>query len=138
MKPRIPLGSAPRILVVDDQPEVRLLFVTTLEMEGYEVHEAPTAAGGLAVLRDAEISLVLTDYAMPGGTGSEMLAAAQAEGLLARTAIVIITAHSETRELDAFDVWRKPVDLDEFLRQVRQLLGCLRPGLGCRSDGVSA
>ena len=65
MNTRVPPGPAPRILVVDDQPEVRLLFVTALEMEGYEVREASNAAQGLAAMRSLVMSLVLTDCSMP-------------------------------------------------------------------------
>ena len=123
MNSRAAIGPAPRILVVDDQPEVRLLLVTALELDRYEVREASSAREGLAVLREAHVSLVLTDYAMPGGTGTHMLRVADREGLLERTPVVILTAHTDVRELDGFNVWHKPIDLDEFLRQIRELVG---------------
>ena len=134
MNTRVPPGPAPRILVVDDQPEVRLLFVTALEMEGYDVRDASNAAEGLAVMRGLVISLVLTDYAMPGGTGTQMLHAAEREGLLERTPAVILTAHPDVHELDGYDVWRKPIDVDEFLRQIRQLVGTAGRPKDCTAD----
>lgn len=134
MKSRAAIGGAPRILVVDDQPEVRLLFVTALELERYEVREASTAEEGLAVLRGSHVSLVLTDYAMPGGTGTHMVRVAHREGLLEQTPVVILTAHTNVRELDGFHVWQKPIDVDEFLRQIRGLVGATDRRIVCMAQ----
>lgn len=136
MPNRVPVGPTPRILVVDDQPEVRLLFVTALAMEGYDVCEASSAHEGLSVMRDLAVSLVLTDYAMPGGTGTNMLRAAQREGLLERTSVVILTAHPVGGELDGFDVWHKPIELDQFLRQIAQLVGTPGHPVDCTANGT--
>src|SRR5687768_4754984 len=62
-----------RILVVEDQEDVRRMLVTALEIEGHLVDEAATAADGLKCLRQTRYTLVLSDYAMPGGTGTWML-----------------------------------------------------------------
>jgi CheY-like chemotaxis protein len=134
MRRRAAIGAVPRILVVDDQPEVRLLLVTALELERYEVRQASTAQEGLAVLRDAHVSLVLTDYAMPGGTGTDMLRLAHREGLLERIPVVILTAHTNVRDLDGFNVWHKPIDVDEFLRQIRELVGTMEGRIVCMGE----
>src|SRR5688500_20349136 len=62
-----------RILVVEDQDDVRRMLVTALEMEGHVVQEAASAAEGLRRLQQSRFHLVLSDYAMPGGTGTWML-----------------------------------------------------------------
>ena len=114
--------SPARILVVEDQDDVRRLLVTALEMEGHAVDEAANAADGLKRLERAHYDLVLTDYAMPGGTGTWMLHEADVRGLLDRTGALIITAHPDIRELADLEVVSKPLDLDRFLQQVRRLL----------------
>jgi DNA-binding NtrC family response regulator len=111
-----------RILVVEDQDDVRRLLVTALEIEGHVVDEAADARGGLKRLQEARYDLVLSDYAMPGGTGSWMLQEATAQGLLNETIALIVTAHPDVRELRAARVIPKPLDLDHFLEQVRRLL----------------
>ncbi len=72
---RIPITEPPqaRILVVEDQEDVRRMLVTALEIEGHAVAEAANAAEGLQRRREARYNLVLSDYAMPGGTGTWML-----------------------------------------------------------------
>ena len=111
------------ILVVEDQDDVRLMLLTVLQMEGYRVEEASNALEGLDSLRRQRFDLVLTDYAMPGGTGTWMLQQAAGAGHLDRTAAVIVTAHPElVRASTGFTVVGKPIDLDGFLEQVRRIL----------------
>lgn len=111
-----------RILVVEDQDDVRRLLVTALEIEGHHVEEAANAHEGLSRLRTSRFDLVLTDYAMPGGTGTWMLGEATRAGLLADTVPLVVTAHCDSRELSNYDVIPKPLDLDNFLDQVRRVL----------------
>jgi two-component system response regulator GlrR len=121
-------SAAPaRILVVDDQDDVRRLLVTTLEMEGHFVDEAANAAQGLQRLKRSRYDLILTDYAMPGGTGTWMLREAQDRGLLRDDSVaLIVTAHPDIRELSGVEVIAKPLDFDLFLSQVRGLLSKAR------------
>jgi len=111
-----------RILVVEDQADVRALLTTALEIEGHQVDGASNAREGLACLQHGHYDLVLSDYAMPGETGAWMLYEAERLGLLAETAALIVTAHPDARELWNRDVVPKPLDLDLFLEQVRRLL----------------
>ena len=125
-----------RILVVEDQDDVRRLLVTALEIEGHLVDEAANAREGLDRLQKSHYDLVLSDYAMPGGTGSWMLHEAEREGLLRGTAALIVTAYPDARELTHLEVIPKPIDLDHFLEQVRRVLteGAKRDGTD--ADGV--
>jgi CheY-like chemotaxis protein len=110
------------ILIVDDQDEVRRMLATALTLEGHSVDEAANGAEGLERLKHGRYQLVLSDYAMPGGTGSWMLLEATRLGLLDRTAAVIITAHTEIERVPGVVVIPKPLDLDDFLSQLRRLL----------------
>ena len=116
-------AGLPSVLVVEDQDDVRLMLVTVLQMEGYHVAEAANALAGLDELKARHYDLVLTDYAMPGGTGTWMLQQASREGRLDRTPAVVVTAHPElVRPSTGFTVVGKPIDLDRFLEQVRRIL----------------
>lgn len=118
-------SSAPyRVLVVEDQDDVRLMLVTVLQMEGYRVEEASNAVEGLNALKTRRYDLVLTDYAMPGGTGTWMLQEAAKAGRLESVPAIVVTAHPELIRPDAtrFTVVSKPIDLDRFLDQVRRIL----------------
>lgn len=123
--------------MVEDQDDVRGLLVTALEIEGHEVDEASNAQEGLRRLQLARYNLVLSDYAMPGGTGAWMLREAEKQGLLNGTAALIVTAHPDARELSNRDVIAKPLDLDLFLEQVRRVLrdGAAR---GHHDEGTAA
>ena len=59
-----------RILIVEDQDDVRRMLATALGIEGHVVDEASSAAEGLKCLQQTRYNLVLSDYAMPGGTGT--------------------------------------------------------------------
>jgi DNA-binding NtrC family response regulator len=111
-----------RILVVEDQEDVRRMLVTALEIDGHLVDEAANARDGLKRLQEARYNLVLSDYAMPGGTGTWMLTEAERRGLMEHTVALIVTAHPDVGELAEVEVISKPIDLDRFLEQVRRLL----------------
>jgi CheY-like chemotaxis protein len=96
--------------------------VTALEIDGHDVDEASNAREGLQRLQSRHYDLVLTDYAMPGGTGTWLLDQAEQQGLLSKTAALIVTAHPDARELTYHNVIPKPLDLDLFLDQVRHVL----------------
>jgi len=105
------------------------MLVTALELDGYRVDEASNAVEGLNQLRQARYNLVLSDYAMPGGTGEWMLSEARRLDLLGKATAVIITAHPLTQRTSlGVEVITKPLDLDYFLSQIRRLLGT--PGDG--------
>lgn len=127
-----------RVLIVEDQDDVRRLLVTALEIEGHEVDEASNAIDGLQRIRQAHYNLILTDYAMPGGTGTWMLQQASADGLLQGTVSLVVTAHPDAGELSAHDVIPKPLDLDNFLDQVRRVLSSARqPDTASMADDAS-
>ena len=111
-----------RILIVEDQDDVRRMLATALGIEGHQVDEAGTAAEGLKCLQQTSYDLVLTDYAMPGGTGTWMLQEASRQGLMSGTVALIVTAHPDVRELQDVEVISKPLDLDNFLNQVKHIL----------------
>jgi two-component system response regulator GlrR len=98
------------------------MVATALEIEGYRVDEAADAHEGLNKLAQHHYHLVLSDYAMPGGTGTWMLQQAAKRGLMERTVALMVTAHPDVRELADVAVISKPLDLDYFLEQVRKLL----------------
>jgi two-component system response regulator GlrR len=113
---------------VEDQDDVRRMVATALEIEGYRVDEAANAREGLDRLGQHEYQLVLSDYAMPGGTGAWMIEEASRRKLMARTAAMIITAHPDVREIADVAVIYKPLDLDYFLEQVATIVGRPRNG----------
>jgi CheY-like chemotaxis protein len=110
------------ILVVEDDPDIRDLLSTLLEMAGYNTTACATAEEGLNALREETFDFVLTDYALPNRTGGWLLQQAQQEGLLDATPALVVTAHPNPSDVDGFDVFPKPFDLDHLIAHVRQRL----------------
>ena len=75
------LHQAKRVLIVDDEPNVRLNFRTTLETEHYDVFEATSAGHALELLAEHSFALVILDLRMPGMDGSELLAKMRENGI---------------------------------------------------------
>ena len=125
---------------MEDQEDLRALVVTALESEGHDVDEASNAREGLERLQRSTYQLVLTDYSMPGGTGTWMLLEAERQGLLIETPALIVTAYPDARELSNREVIAKPLDLDQFLDQVRRALSeaSIRRNHGDEGDGASS
>lgn len=130
-------GKAPRILVADDQTEMRTLIRKMLVRRGYEVVEASDGPGLVRVLVDGLTAeearapdLIITDVRMPGFTGLEVLARLRREQWT--TPVILITAfgdvqlHREALRLGAACVLNKPFDMDELRGAVEEALAATR------------
>lgn len=115
-----------RVLVVEDDEQVAMVLSALLESEGYEVAVAVTAAEGLRRLREESFHLLISDYWLPDRTGAWMLSEASTAGLLTTCKVLVITAEHRPQGVENLTVLRKPLDLDDFLRQVHEVLAPLR------------
>jgi two-component system, NtrC family, response regulator PilR len=111
--------SAPsRLLVVDDEPDLRTLYELALVREGHDVDAAGSLAEARELLASRRYSVVITDMRLPDGQGLELLRQLEAEGRPEKT--LVITAYGsaenavEALKAGAFDYLTKPVDLRQF------------------------
>lgn len=91
-----------RILVVDDEPNLRLLLRTTLEEPGeIEVLEAGDGASAFELARKKRPDVIVVDWMMPGMTGIELIQKLRAESETASTPIVLLTARGRDADREA-------------------------------------
>jgi len=118
--------SAPRILVVDDEADLRELLEITLLKMGLDVDSAATVREARALLADGAYALVLTDMRLPDGLGLELVREVAAH--YRNTPIAVITAYGSAEnavvalKAGAFDYVSKPVVLDDLRTMVRSAL----------------
>lgn len=120
------LGLGLRVLVVEDDEQVATVLAALLESEGYEVAVAGTAEAGLQTLRAGSFHLLVSDYWLPDRTGAWMIQEASNGGLLRSCRVLVVTAEHRPQGVENLTVLRKPLDLDDFLRQVHDVLAPLR------------
>jgi two-component system, OmpR family, KDP operon response regulator KdpE len=117
--------SAGRILVVDDEPQIRRILRTTLSGAGYEVEDAKTGEEALEKARDYRPDLVLLDINMPGMGG---LAACKELRTGTNMGIIMLTVRdSEADKVNALDAGAddfitKPFSTPELLARIRAAL----------------
>ena len=91
-----------RLLIVEDQPDIRRLVRWSLELEPHELHEASNGAEGLALARSVRPDLVLLDVMMPGDLdGLAVCAQLKADADLAGVRVVMLTARAQATDKDA-------------------------------------
>ena len=114
--------SAGRILVVDDDPQIRRVMRVTLTGQNYEVDDAKSGEEALEKLRDTRFDLILLDMNMPGMGGVETCRAIRGQSEIA---IVMLTVRdSETDKVEALDAGAddyitKPYNAQELLARIR-------------------
>ncbi|MDH4392479.1 MAG: response regulator [Aquabacterium sp.] len=91
-----------RVLIVEDQADIRKLIRMTLEFEPYEIHEAANGTDGLRLAAEVLPDLILLDVMMPGALdGLQVCARVRALSALAGTRVVLLTARGQTQDRDA-------------------------------------
>jgi DNA-binding NtrC family response regulator len=117
---------AQRVLVVDDDPEIRKLLVELLRSAGFEALQAANGAEGLARFQQDSPSAVLLDVNMPGMDGMQVLR--EARRLDPSTPIILVTAQRgigsaiEAVKEGAYDYITKPFENDDLILTVRRAL----------------
>jgi DNA-binding response OmpR family regulator len=114
--------SRPRILVVDDDDDLREVLALSLSQDGYDIRQAGGTEAALGALRQGGFDLLITDYELPDGTGAQLLRTAAGERLLRDCAVLVVTGHPEPEGVGAAPVISKPFDLDALRRQVRHIV----------------
>lgn len=127
----LPPASSPRVLLAEDDDEMRRLLVRALSRDGYEVIAAANGVSMLAMVDDERhdapsYDLVITDLRMPGIGGMEVLDAIRRRGWTVPMIIVTGFASDDTHEraahLGATIVFQKPFDVDDLRAAVGTLL----------------
>lgn len=120
---------APRILVIDDEKNIRKTLGLVLEGEGYEVESFGTAQDGLNYLDKEGADLIILDIKLPGMTGVEALSKIRASQTdYTDIPIIMISGHAslaeavETVRKGATDFFEKPLDRDGVLIRVANCL----------------
>jgi two-component system response regulator MprA len=118
--------ASARLLIVDDDPELRHFLRTELEIEGYSCAEAATGQQALGQIRAESWNLLLLDWTLPDFSGVEICR--RLRGSDDQTPVLMLTARDDVRErveaLDAGadDYLTKPFSIEELLARVRARL----------------
>jgi CheY-like chemotaxis protein len=121
-------GEGEKVLLVDDEPSVRLLITETLEELGYDWLEAADGAAALKFLQSTRrIDLLITDVGLPGGMNGRQLADA---ALVARPAlkVLFITGYAETAVIGngslqpGMHIVTKPFALETLGRRIKEII----------------
>lgn len=115
------------ILVIEDEPAMRLLVQDYLEFLGYSVVSAPDGETALALAAGQEFALAFVDMNLPGISGHEVMRRLRASGNV--TPMVVLSGNlresyaDQIADLSVSEVLEKPVDLTEIERVVLGLIG---------------
>ncbi|HEY6085329.1 MAG TPA: response regulator, partial [Nitrospira sp.] len=117
--------KAPSVLLIDDEPLMRLSMTDALRAVGYDVRAAATGQEGMDLLSQAIFDIVITDFRLPGADGLQLLQACKQRSPC--TEVIVITAHGsvetavEAMKRGAYDFITKPFAMDELLLIVDRL-----------------
>lgn len=115
-----------RILIVDDEPSMRLGLVDNLEFEGHEVDDAADGESGLYKILNNKYDLIILDVMMPKLSGFDVCKKVRQRGI--ETPVILLTAKGEEidkvlgLELGADDYITKPFSLRELLARIKAIL----------------
>ena len=119
------MTAKPKVLVVDDEPQIRRLLRTGLPPHGYEVSEAATASEALKLLPREKPDALILDLGLPDEDGFAIIAKVRA---MALTPILVLSARNDVEgkvralELGADDYVTKPFSIRELLARVKAVL----------------
>jgi CheY-like chemotaxis protein len=125
----------PRILIIDDNDELRRLLAEALTLAGYTVSEAVNGRAGIAQLRTGGVfEAVITDVVMPEADGAEVLAALRKRQ--PRPCVIVISGGGQieperylqlARALGADEVLQKPFKPERLIEALGRLLKAAQP-----------
>jgi len=117
-----------KILIVDDDPDIRDVLKLTLAEENYEVFEASDGEEALKIINDKRLDLVLLDYKMPKMDGRRVCSIIKGDLLLRHMPVIMLTGKGELDDkisginAGADDYIIKPFEPKELLARIRMIL----------------
>jgi DNA-binding response OmpR family regulator len=121
------------LLIIEDNPSTLKMLAFLLQNEGYNVQTAGTAAGGIAILRQEPVDLVVLDVMLPDNNGLQICRQIRAEGMnlpvLVISALGARTDRLAALEGGADDYMTKPFDPAEVVARVHSLARRTQPTL---------
>ena len=123
-----PLGAGERVLVVDDEPDIRALVAYHLAKNGFRVATAESGHDALRAVEDESPALIVLDRMLPGMSGDEILAAVRASSTSHDIPVLMLTARREEHDrirglaLGADDYLTKPFSTQELVLRVSAIL----------------
>lgn len=125
----LPKRAATCVLVVDDDPAIRMLCSVNLQLEGLDVLEAVDGRHGLEQARSHRPDLVLTDVMMPGLDGFQLAEALRGDERTRRVPLIFLSGETDAayeiraRELGALGYLSKPFDPVALASTIAGVLG---------------
>src|SRR5216117_3549411 len=119
----------PNVLIMDDEPLMRISIGDALKAEGCQVKVATTGLEGMDLIRKEPFEIVITDLRLPGMDGLQILQACKE--VSPTTGVIVITAYGsvetavEAMKMGAYDYITKPFSMDELLLIVKRLVKML-------------
>ncbi len=117
------------LLIVEDDPDHRLILRTMLEAEGYECDEAMDGERALSMVMTDEVALVLIDLNMPGMNGLQLIDEMQTLACTRNTPVILLTSQfTEDISVKAYAsgaraILSKPYDFSKLLLEVNGAIG---------------
>jgi serine/threonine-protein kinase len=123
-------GGTKRVLVVDDDPEIRTIYSTALKVgiPDAVILTAPDGIAAVELVKSSRPDLILLDMDLPGMNGLEVCAALTGDELTARIPIMILSAHTGDKtkallkSLGVQNILRKPIELTRLVDLARRYL----------------
>jgi DNA-binding NtrC family response regulator len=124
------LDYAPRILIVDDEPDIRTFFDRVLSEDGYYVDGVGTARQALRALGDRAFEVALVDISLPDGDGVELMRQMRMDApylrILATSGFLVGTMAEVVMAAGATATLEKPMTPDELRNAVYRLVHTMR------------
>jgi len=121
-------GETKTVLVIEDEADVRNFASRVLELEGYRILRAEGGDGGLRLMRENRVALVLLDLRLPGDDGWSVLAQMQSEPGLSAIPVIVFTGSAAESQRDqalavgATDYLVKPMSAASLRETVARIL----------------
>ncbi|QGQ20278.1 response regulator [Cellulomonas sp. JZ18] len=131
-------GTEARLLVVDDEPNIRELLATSLRFAGFEVHAAADGGSALRLARDTDPDLVVLDVMLPDMDGFTVTRRLREKGQ--HVPVLFLTARDDTADkvqgltVGGDDYVTKPFSLEEVVARIRAILRRTAPDEGLGSS----
>ncbi len=128
------------VLVVDDDPDIRMLVAFALEDSGHQVRQVSDGAAALTALEVRAPDVMVLDVMMPGTDGFGVLRGIRARRIAPETKVIVLTCKTEERdhlrgwELGADEYLTKPFDPEELVNRVAWLVASSKEDLALRRE----